>query len=91
MVILRRVIAVRGDARVRVILHPAAGFGRTHLGELHRDDGGAGTAGLVSFGCAGPSGPRGSAVSPGAGSSTSRSPCLRAITTTCFVSSATRR
>ncbi|MFZ0120880.1 MAG: glycoside hydrolase family 15 protein [Pseudonocardiaceae bacterium] len=39
-VILRRIIAVRGDARVQVILHPAAGFGRTPLGELHRDDDG---------------------------------------------------
>ncbi|PZS28102.1 MAG: glycoside hydrolase [Pseudonocardiales bacterium] len=39
-VILRRIMAVQGDARVRVILQPAAGFGRTHLGELHRDDAG---------------------------------------------------
>ncbi|MBA2472046.1 MAG: glycoside hydrolase family 15 protein [Pseudonocardiales bacterium] len=39
-VILRRIMAVQGDARVRVILQPAAGFGQTHLGELHRDDAG---------------------------------------------------
>jgi alpha,alpha-trehalase len=39
-VILRRVIAVQGAARVRVILQPAAGFGRAHLRQLHRDDAG---------------------------------------------------
>ncbi|MGH3781056.1 MAG: glycoside hydrolase family 15 protein, partial [Pseudonocardiaceae bacterium] len=39
-VILRRIIAVRGDAHVEVVLEPAAGFGRAHLRELHRDDDG---------------------------------------------------
>ncbi|MGH3783605.1 MAG: trehalase-like domain-containing protein, partial [Pseudonocardiaceae bacterium] len=39
-VILRRVIAVAGVARVGVLLRPAAGFGREHLRELHRDDAG---------------------------------------------------
>ena len=35
-VILRRVVAVHGAARVRVILEPAAGFGRAHLREVRR-------------------------------------------------------
>ncbi|MGH3550624.1 MAG: trehalase-like domain-containing protein, partial [Pseudonocardiaceae bacterium] len=39
-VILRRIIAVRGDAHVEVVLEPAAGFGRAHLRGLHRDDDG---------------------------------------------------
>lgn len=39
-VLLRRIIAIQGDACVRVTLLPAAGFGRTHLGQLHRDDAG---------------------------------------------------
>jgi GH15 family glucan-1,4-alpha-glucosidase len=39
-VILRRITAVQGDARVLVILHPAASFGRIPLSELHRDDAG---------------------------------------------------
>ncbi|MCA1694473.1 MAG: glycoside hydrolase family 15 protein, partial [Actinobacteria bacterium] len=39
-VILRRVIAVRGSDHVEVVLEPAAGFGREHLRELHRDDAG---------------------------------------------------
>jgi GH15 family glucan-1,4-alpha-glucosidase len=33
---LRRVMAVRGDARVEVALEPAAGFGRHRLNEAHR-------------------------------------------------------
>ncbi|MGH3852275.1 MAG: glycoside hydrolase family 15 protein [Pseudonocardiaceae bacterium] len=37
-VILRRVIAVRGTARVEVVLEPAGGFGQEPLRELHRDD-----------------------------------------------------
>ncbi|NMH98402.1 glycoside hydrolase family 15 protein [Pseudonocardia acidicola] len=37
-VILRRIVAVQGGARVEVTLEPAAGFGRRHLRELHRDD-----------------------------------------------------
>jgi alpha,alpha-trehalase len=36
-VILRRVIAVQGVARVRVILEPAVSFGRAHLRQLHHD------------------------------------------------------
>ncbi len=36
-VLLRRIIAVRGTAHVDVVLQPAAGFGRHHLGECHRD------------------------------------------------------
>lgn len=35
-VLLRRVMAVRGDARVEVALEPAAGFGRHRLSEVHR-------------------------------------------------------
>lgn len=37
-VLLRRIIAVQGTARVEVVLEPAAKFGRAHLRELHRDD-----------------------------------------------------
>jgi hypothetical protein len=37
-VLLRRITATRGDARVEVVLEPAAGFGRAHLRELHHDD-----------------------------------------------------
>jgi alpha,alpha-trehalase len=37
LVLLRRVVAVDGDVRVDVVLEPAAGFGRHHLNELHRD------------------------------------------------------
>jgi alpha,alpha-trehalase len=40
-VILRRIIAVQGDARVQVLLEPSAGFGRAQLRELRRDEGGA--------------------------------------------------
>ncbi|MGH3535305.1 MAG: glycoside hydrolase family 15 protein [Pseudonocardiaceae bacterium] len=36
-VLLRRIIAVQGPARVDVVLAPAAGFGRHHLRELHSD------------------------------------------------------
>lgn len=38
-VMLRRVLAVDGPARVRVILDPRARFGRAPLTELHRDQG----------------------------------------------------
>lgn len=38
-VMLRRVLAVDGPARVRVVLHPRARFGRAPLRELHRDHG----------------------------------------------------
>jgi hypothetical protein len=36
-VLLRRIIAVVGTARVEVVLEPTAGFGRHHLRELHCD------------------------------------------------------
>ena len=36
-VLLRRIIAVAGTAHLDVVLAPAAGFGRHHLRELHRD------------------------------------------------------
>ncbi|MFB7456303.1 trehalase-like domain-containing protein [Streptomyces sp. NPDC056188] len=36
--VLRRVMAVDGDARVGVRLYPAAGFGRRPLSEPHRDE-----------------------------------------------------
>lgn len=36
-VILRRIIAVHGDAQLDVVLEPVAGFGRYHLRDLHRD------------------------------------------------------
>ncbi len=39
-VILRRIIAVQGDARVQVLLEPSAGFGRARLRELRCDEGG---------------------------------------------------
>ena len=39
IVLLRQVHAVRGDARVRVILEPRAGFGRHGSHSLTRDDG----------------------------------------------------
>jgi len=42
-VILRRIIAVQGDAQVQVILEPAAGFGHQHLRDLHRDESGCWT------------------------------------------------
>jgi hypothetical protein len=38
-VILRRITAVRGDAEVRILLEPAAGFGRAFLTDLHHRDG----------------------------------------------------
>jgi alpha,alpha-trehalase len=38
VVLLRRIIAVQGTAHVKVVLEPAAEFGRAHLRELHRDD-----------------------------------------------------
>jgi alpha,alpha-trehalase len=39
-VLLRRIVAVEGDARVDVVLEPAAGFGKHGLRELHRDGAG---------------------------------------------------
>jgi alpha,alpha-trehalase len=45
-VLMRRVLAVDGDARVRVILDPRAGFGRWGLSRLHRDQRGAWTGRL---------------------------------------------
>jgi hypothetical protein len=39
VVLLRQVCAVRGDAGVRVVLDPRAGFGRHGSGRLSRDDG----------------------------------------------------
>ena len=39
-VLLRRIVAVAGDARVEVALQPAAGFGRHYPRELRRDDAG---------------------------------------------------
>ena len=38
-VVLRRIIAIRGDARVRVRLDACAGFGQHQLGHLERDSG----------------------------------------------------
>jgi hypothetical protein len=40
-VILRRIIAVQGDARVHVLLEPSASFGRAQLRELCCDEAGA--------------------------------------------------
>ena len=37
-VLLRRIVAVAGNARVEVALEPAAGFGHDHLRELRRHD-----------------------------------------------------
>lgn len=39
-VLQRRIIAVKGTARVSVLLQPAAGFGRQAMRELHRDNDG---------------------------------------------------
>ena len=39
-VLLRRLVAVEGDARVQVVLEPAAGFGQHGMSEVHRDDDG---------------------------------------------------
>ncbi|WP_084614340.1 glycoside hydrolase family 15 protein [Nakamurella lactea] len=39
-VLLRRVTALNGDARVRVLLSPRAGYGRHQFTALHRDDSG---------------------------------------------------
>jgi alpha,alpha-trehalase len=36
-VLLRRIVAVQGNAEVDIILEPAAEFGRRHLSHLHRD------------------------------------------------------
>ena len=38
-VVLRRVVAVDGEAKVRVVLQPAAAFGRDALHDLHHRDG----------------------------------------------------
>jgi hypothetical protein len=38
VVLLRRIVAVQGDARVEVSLEPAAGFGRDPMRELARDE-----------------------------------------------------
>ena len=38
VVLLRRVVAVDGDARVRVVFQPRAGFGRHGFTSRHRDD-----------------------------------------------------
>jgi GH15 family glucan-1,4-alpha-glucosidase len=38
VVVLRRVIAVRGAAQVQMFLEPAAGFGRHGMVDAHRDD-----------------------------------------------------
>jgi len=50
-VILRRVLAVDGDARVEVVLNPRADFGRCPLGKLKRREDGAwvGTVGEVAL------------------------------------------
>jgi hypothetical protein len=40
VILLRRIIAVQGTARVHIVLEPAAEFGRQRLRELHRDDDG---------------------------------------------------
>jgi hypothetical protein len=40
-VILRRIIAVQGDARVQVLLEPSARFGHARLRDLRCDEGGA--------------------------------------------------
>jgi hypothetical protein len=36
-VLLRRILAVQGDARVAIVLEPAAGFGRYRLTDIRRD------------------------------------------------------
>lgn len=40
LILLRRITAVAGDARVRVVLDPRAGFGAVGLRELHTDEAG---------------------------------------------------
>ena len=39
-VLLRRIVARHGEARMQVVVDPAAEFGRSPLAELHRDDDG---------------------------------------------------
>lgn len=51
-VVLRRILAVDGDARLDVHLRPAAGFGAHPLHELRRDEEGRFTAGPASCRCA---------------------------------------
>ncbi len=43
-VLLRRVLATEGTARVQVVLDARAGFGRHRMGRLHRDEDGTWTA-----------------------------------------------
>jgi hypothetical protein len=38
VILLRRIVAVRGAAQVHVVLEPAAEFGRQRLRDLHRDE-----------------------------------------------------
>lgn len=44
LVLLRRVVAVQGPARLDVVLHPAAGYGTAPLRDVRRDDAGVWTA-----------------------------------------------
>ncbi len=63
-VVLRRIIAAEGDARVRVLLDPRAGFGRHRLAHLGHDRGvWTGRTGPLHLRWAG-----GGAAKPGAGS-----------------------
>jgi len=54
VVLLRRILAVRGDARVRVVLQPRPGFGRHGPGRLHQDAGvWSGHSGNLHWRCVG--------------------------------------
>jgi len=54
VVLLRRILAVRGDARVRVVLQPRPGFGRHGPGRLHQEAGvWSGHSGNLHWRCVG--------------------------------------
>jgi len=54
VVLLRRILAVRGDARVRVVLQPRPGFGRHGPGRLHQQAGvWSGHSGNLHWRCVG--------------------------------------
>ncbi|MEO5832338.1 MAG: glycoside hydrolase family 15 protein [Nakamurella sp.] len=59
VVLLRRILAVRGDARVRVVLQPRPGFGRHGTGRLREDAGvWSGHSGGLHWRCVGVSAAR---------------------------------
>lgn len=88
-VILRRIIAVEGDAQLDVVLEPVAGFGRYHLRDLHRDSDGRwrGRVGDLRMRWAGADGAEVIDRGRGGGASPPGSPLPKAIITTWPLSS----